>query len=654
MADKKLRKNVLEKVPVVYATKATVSLAKRNYDTKFYIHAETKIIDHQRMLVIHAYKRSALVEGNVNPQFRVFITQTDYISQYYQDHEVKWRTARLEVLLDYCSYGKGTMCCNNRSVRSIRSFLGVVDRPSVELIKQHQKKIMGKRLAKKHKHLIKSIDQKMREIRPLHKDFEQWVHKEGMTESRYIFYRYSRRKYMDGYCTHCEQDVKVQGVRHRSVGVCPHCGTKVTFLVEGKAKHIVDWDQVAYFQKTKGGFVVRYFNVYKKYNRDYRNPELFLFELQRDFYEGDKVHYYEWREFKQSGKVRWCDDCMKYRFERLMIYPKNLSRAIKGTSYQYCALKEYLRGSIRKRINPFYYLKEYRRHPFLEYLVKAGMYQLAYELTHNSYCSMPIDKTGKTLPQILRVKKQEIPLIQDLDMSMKQLKTYQGLCALDIHLEPHAFLRFCERYDTSMDTIFTLLKHTTLHKIEKYGQRFVDEKHGYLNILKQWKDYLGFCDELGYDLKNSFVLFPKDLMAAHDMASLELFRKKEAKKKEQLQAEEHMWQKLFCTYQGKYQWTDGKYMVVVPNDLFSIKEEGHILRHCVGNYISKILDEESIILFIRSLDQPEKSFYTMEIKGNQINQCHGYRNKDMTEEVERFVEKYKKAVLQPIWLKKAV
>ena len=32
----------------------------------------------------------------------------------------------------------------------------------------------------------------------------------------------------------------------------------------------------------------------------------------------------------------------------------------------------------------------------------------------------------------------------------------------------------------------------------------------------------------------------------------------------------------------------------------------------------------------------------------------GYRNKDMTKEVERFVEEYKKAVLQPIRLKKAV
>ena len=95
-------------------------------------------------------------------------------------------------------------------------------------------------------------------------------------------------------------------------------------------------------------------------------------------------------------------------------------------------------------------------------------------------------------------------------------------------------------------------------------------------------------------------------------------------------------------------------MVVVPNDLFSIKEEGHVLRHCVGTYVSKILEEESIILFIRKTEDPEKSFYTLEVKEDQIKQCHGYRNKDMTKEVERFVEEYKKAVLQPIRLKQAV
>ena len=150
-----------------------------------------------------------------------------------------------------------------------------------------------------------------------------------------------------------------------------------------------------------------------------------------------------------------------------MIYPKTLSKSIKGTQYQYCALKEYLHGSIQKRILPFYYLKEYRRYPFLEYLVKTGLYQLAFELTQNSYLSSPIKKDGKTLPQILGVNKQDIPMIRDLDMSMKQLKAYQGLCALGIHLQAKEFLRFCERYDTSMDMIFTLLDHTTLHKIEK-------------------------------------------------------------------------------------------------------------------------------------------------------------------------------------------
>ena len=64
-------------------------------------------------------------------------------------NEVKWRTARLEVLLDYYSYGRGIMCCNDHLVRAIPSYLGAKDKPSVELIKQHQKKIMRTKTVEK-------------------------------------------------------------------------------------------------------------------------------------------------------------------------------------------------------------------------------------------------------------------------------------------------------------------------------------------------------------------------------------------------------------------------------------------------------------------------------------------------------------------------
>ena len=132
----------------------------------------------------------------------------------------------------------------------------------------------------------------MQDIKQLPKDFMYWVDKEGMTDSRYIYYRYSNRKCMDGYCTQCEQEIKVSGVKHRSIGCCPNCGTMVTFLAEGRAKRIADWDTVAYFQKTKKGFVVRYFDVYKRYWEEYRNPTIRLLEFKHDFYEENEVDIY--------------------------------------------------------------------------------------------------------------------------------------------------------------------------------------------------------------------------------------------------------------------------------------------------------------------------------------------------------------------------
>ena len=166
-----------------------------------------------------------------------------------------------------------------------------------------------------------------------------------------------------------------------------------------------------------------------------------------------------------------------------------------------------------------------------------------------------------------------------------------------------------------------------------------------------WKDYIGFCKELGYDLNNSFVLFPKNLLKAHDDASIELLKRKEAAKKEQLFKEERLAKKLLKAYQKKYPWTNGRYAVVVPKDLFSIKEEGHLLHHCVGTYTSKVAEWKSIMLFIRDTKEMEHPFYTLELCDGRIVQCRGKYNHDMTDEVKQFVEAYNRMILQPMAMK---
>ena len=90
-----------------------------------------------------------------------------------------------------------------------------------------------------------------------------------------------------------------------------------------------------------------------------------------------------------------------------------------------------------------------------------------------------------------------------------------------------------------------------------------------------WKDYICFCRELGYDLKNSFVLFPKDLIVAHKLAYQDVLNRREQERRKKIQQEERRAKRLLKKYRNLYAWKDNRFAVVVPKDLLEIKEEGH-------------------------------------------------------------------------------
>lgn len=52
---------------------------------------------------------------------------------------------------------------------------------------------MEKRLEKKHQREKSKIDQKMRELKKLPKNFMDWIDETAMAHSRYIYYQYSRK-----------------------------------------------------------------------------------------------------------------------------------------------------------------------------------------------------------------------------------------------------------------------------------------------------------------------------------------------------------------------------------------------------------------------------------------------------------------------------
>ena len=89
-------------------------------------------------------------------------------------------------------------------------------------------------------------------------------------------------------------------------------------------------------------------------------------------------------------------------------------------------------------------------------------------------------------------------------------------------------------------------------------------------------------------------------------------------------------------------------MLVVPKNADDIKAEGETLHHCVGSYVERIAKGETSIFFVRKADSPDKPYFTLEWKDNDIIQCRGLHNCDMPPEVNAFTQAFKKKMLDSL------
>ena len=557
---------------------------------------------------------------------------------------------------------KRVICGDDYSNKVIMEYLRSKRSTAYFAILYAQYEILHRKCRARNIKLLQKINNKMQVIHKLPKSFHLWVDETGMAKSRYIFYQYSRRKEMSGYCSHCHQEVQVSDAKYKKIGICPNCKVKITYIPEGRSKHVIDEGQVAYCQKTPEGFVVRYFSVTKDYRKDFRHPIIHLHEFERCFYENDEVYAYQWRYSKYTDKYQWQKkiEITGYSYwhkppnDYFVLYTKNLDSVLRGTSYQYCALKEFADGCSPDEINISAYLSQYTETPIMEYFVKLRLYTIVSQIIiQHSYFYSCFNMKGRSAREILGINSSDLKLVQTLNMSIAQFKIYKSMLQAGLHPDENLFLKFYEHYKNNSNYIFEVLQYTTLHKAERYCEKNVDSKHGFHNVMSVWRDYLRFCNDLGYNMKNEFVIFPKNLWEAHDLASDEASIKREEIMKRKFLIYERKSQPLLAEYRKIYQWRDDTYSVLVPRDLLDIKEEGHTLHHCVASRTPNVANGESIILFVRENKRPDIPFYTMEIRNNQVIQCSGFKNLDMSDEVKRFVEEYTNHILRPLEIKQS-
>ncbi len=329
------------------------------------------------------------------------------------------------------------------------------------------------------------------------------------------------------------------------------------------------------------------------------------------------------------------------------LYIKNLPDALAGTPWQYCPIAVFYNHYCKPmQILPF--LSAYLEHPRMEHLVKTGFYAIVADLVYD-YRHRCLDETQHRTHRILGVAAEDVDFLRKMDADLSTLETFQDYIGLKGRQE---LLLWQLELKVSRD-ILPILQYMTVHKMVRY----LDKQYSFLCLRKtpyggkryenmqalvsEYRDYLEMCHNLEYDMKNSFVLYPKDLQKSHDKTAKRHKKKENAIIKKKFAA-------VYRQIAGKLGFEKDGMKIVCPSTPADLDAEGRALHHCVGGYDERVAKRECIILFLRRCPDESVPYYTIEVRGGKAVQVRGMGNCEMTQEVRDFVAAWEKHVLSRI------
>ena len=324
--------------------------------------------------------------------------------------------------------------------------------------------------------------------------------------------------------------------------------------------------------------------------------------------------YKKWYEDEDWG---WAED----KYFRVHAPCVNIEYALRQRKYKYSACD-------KARQEIILYLRLYEQFPQIEYLVKAGL--------HNIATSKPIlrrigkDKQFCKWLMANRQKIQENYYYKDV-----VLKAYTSNGDLDALQKAKKFM-LSLIHDENYRYLARHYDETTVKKMVKYvGKQGIS--------FASYRDYLRACEYLQLDMTEDKNLIPHDFKRWHDIRTDEYHTAKAMKDaEERKELYEHfasIAEKYLCLQlSGKH-----GFIAIIAKSPAELITEGNTLHHCVGRmgYDQKFVREESLIFFIRLKEQPDIPFVTVEYspKTRKILQLHGEYNAAPDEKTENYIKR---------------
>ena len=628
----------------------------------YIIRTAVRNIAGQRILVLYIYQRESILAGSIKPRWVMFHSRDDFATlSFREDAKATWQCSTLGSLDRIGGFDSKCAFYRQQDESRVARFCKC-ERGAISMLGYLQRLISyRKELERKWKKQRAIID-RMKYVPVLPRDLKGFIHCEVMPQ--YIFYDYQRKAPGHAYCTACRHEVRIAAAKHNTSGLCPRCKKKITFKCRGRRGRIFDRETVQVLQKAEGnGLVLRIIKVYRSF-ADSDIPNHFeIWENARQFITLSSsgqcsvdAYYYHYKA--GYDLTPWCNgyrpvfDRWKYNFTADMsgvLYQRNLSDTLKDTPWAYSQLEVF--SDIASFSGVATFLSAYIKRPKIEHLIKMKLYCLVSGIIYGGYsysALQAINFNGENMRAILGIDRPYFPLLRELNPSIDQLHLIRQLLQADHKPSTEQIKWFIANRISNDDAAKGLLAHMSVHKLQRYVERQFapdDEAvlirvdyHSMNALITDYHDYLCMCKELQYDLKNSFILFPHELKAAHDSVAKTLKDKRTAEQGKAIADSFDEWQK-------RYQYQSKELMMIPPHSAKEIVDEGVALHHCVRHYVKKVAEKESVILFVRSVDEPDKSLCTVEVKDGQVTQARGFDNAEPPAQITAFIEQWKQRVL---------
>lgn len=601
-----------------------------------------RVKETEGILEIDVFTWGRIQAGQQGPLYRIFLHDGKYDT--WDAEKEKWRTATIAHLMDWWSrtdeeraaYGTYWYRENERKLVIDYTKSDAEDIESAVLQWQQYEKYRGE---------TEIIDAEMSLIPDIPKSFETWAMKTGLNQ--YMFYESGRKV---GLCTACGKYHTLKDPKYGKEGICPGCKRKVTYKTYKKGPKFNDHMPVALIQKMPGGYVFRYFTAYQ-YIDCGKRKDFSLSECIRITYDRQwkRRAIYSYHRYKTSNKIRWCNGYERIGYYwangkeegEARLYPGNLRKVLKGSKLEYSGMLEYAKTGVE-----FYqqnYIETAREFPGIEKLVKAGFYNLTG--TCIDYRNRPpIELYEKKVRKVLGLNGEYFNLIKDKNPMWEEYRTAkecqdEGIRATWEQIQEMAGLG---------RNFAIYMKYTTPHKMLRYIKENVPVRYdptGEVTTTSDYHDYLQLAAELKYNLRDKWILYPKNLKERHEQLIEEKREKDLQVQKATDDEKDEMLNKAIKKKSWReYEMETDDLLIRLPNSAYEIRQEGNRQHHCVATYIDRMVQGETCILFIRKKANPDKSYYTVEVKDDVVIQVRGKYNMSPSEDVEEFMEIFKRRI----------